>query len=128
MTCNICLERECRGANWMCEACGRSYDRNAHHEGTVAEAMRWAAERARRFERARVRARLSWKVRDLVRLVTQAGGVWDPRRGKGRHHVFLFADGTHVSIPVGGSKDADPKMVMVVRKKLASLRAVGSTK
>lgn len=32
----------------MCRSCARSYDRTAHREGTVMEAMRWAANRARR--------------------------------------------------------------------------------
>jgi hypothetical protein len=41
----------------MCKQCGRSYDRAANNDGTVREAMRWAAERARRFERRRQQRR-----------------------------------------------------------------------
>lgn len=45
---------------WMCAACSRSYERSAHADGSVLEAMAWAARRARRFtaERERLRDRL----------------------------------------------------------------------
>lgn len=33
----------------MCRLCGRSYDRYAFSDGSVSEAIRWAARRARRF-------------------------------------------------------------------------------
>ncbi len=49
--CSICGELRSRGL--MCSACCKSYDRYAHDTGTVAEAMDWAADRARRFERRR---------------------------------------------------------------------------
>jgi hypothetical protein len=39
----------------MCAKCRRSYDRTAHRDGSVMEAMAWAARRARRVERARMR-------------------------------------------------------------------------
>jgi len=32
----------------MCGRCQRSYDRSAHRDGTIWEAMVWAANRARR--------------------------------------------------------------------------------
>lgn len=51
--CWVCLVREGSG---MCGPCGKSYDRRARRIGDVLEAMRWAAERARRFERKRQRA------------------------------------------------------------------------
>ena len=51
-TCAIC-ERGCRRTQTMCDR--RSYDRTAHRDGTVMEALVWAANRARRFERRRVR-------------------------------------------------------------------------
>jgi hypothetical protein len=42
----------------MCALCGRSYDRDAHHDGSVMGAMVWAARRARYFaRRAAVSAR-----------------------------------------------------------------------
>lgn len=37
----------------MCVRCQRSYDRTAHHDGTILEATMWAAKRARREERHR---------------------------------------------------------------------------
>lgn len=52
--CVICYERKKCGGN-LCTVCGKSYDRNAHNEGTVLEAMVWAAKRARWFERKRQR-------------------------------------------------------------------------
>lgn len=68
-----------------------------------------------------------WKVRELVALVKEAGGVLD--RCRGDHHVYRLPDGTHLSIPVGGTRnECSPKLVQVVRKKLASLRSVGATK
>jgi len=50
-SCCICLERN--GKPFMCEPCGKSYDRYAAREDLpgVLAAMRWAAKRARRFER-----------------------------------------------------------------------------
>src|SRR5262249_51198931 len=48
-TCIIC-HAPCAGT--FCEPCGRSYDRSAHEEGTVYEAMRWAANRAVRMRGA----------------------------------------------------------------------------
>jgi hypothetical protein len=53
--CPICGER--RPGGLMCSVCSRSYDRDAHQDGTVFEAMLWAAERARRFERRRQKAK-----------------------------------------------------------------------
>ena len=53
--CVICGEPY-NGVNLMCGPCGRSYDRSAHDDGSVFEAMRWAALRARRFERKRAKA------------------------------------------------------------------------
>lgn len=55
MKCVICYERPAKGALLMCGTCGRSYDRDARRVGDVAEAIAWAAQRARRFERARAR-------------------------------------------------------------------------
>ena len=47
MTCIICHEPSV--GSLLCDACGRSYDRSAHAEGSVAEAMAWAANRAVRL-------------------------------------------------------------------------------
>jgi hypothetical protein len=35
----------------MCAPCGASYDKTAHRDGSVLEAMLWAAKRARQFVR-----------------------------------------------------------------------------
>jgi hypothetical protein len=43
MTCVVCNEPS-NGS--LCKACGRSYDRGAHDEGSIREVMRWAANRA----------------------------------------------------------------------------------
>jgi hypothetical protein len=70
MLCPICQAHELtRGL--MCEPCGESYDRYAHAEGTHFEAMRWAAQRARRFERRRAR-RLAEKARKEAARVRKA--------------------------------------------------------
>ena len=53
MKCIICEETRESGQVMMCRACCRSYDRFAHQEGSVMEALAWAARRARRSERAR---------------------------------------------------------------------------
>ena len=53
MRCYICGGPRPRHQGSMCGACCRSCDRIAHREWTVMEAMRWAARRARRGERAR---------------------------------------------------------------------------
>lgn len=48
----------------MCSACARSWDRaRLGDDGTVLGAMRWAANRARRFEGKRVRAALIHRLR-----------------------------------------------------------------
>jgi predicted amidophosphoribosyltransferase len=52
-TCGICGE-PCQRVTEMCDACGRSYDRTAHRDGSIIEALLWAARRARRFERKRL--------------------------------------------------------------------------
>jgi hypothetical protein len=57
VTCLIC--GRARRGGLMCAACARSYDRSAHRDGSVFEAMVWAAGRARRAERARGEARAS---------------------------------------------------------------------
>lgn len=55
MKCGICNLR-LAGSGRFCSVCGRAYDRNAHNDGTVMEALLWAAKRARFFERKRSRA------------------------------------------------------------------------
>lgn len=52
--CPVCLERESISvSSWLCRAC---YDSQARRAGdSVQEIMRWAANRARRFERRRAR-------------------------------------------------------------------------
>lgn len=40
----------------LCAACGRSYDRTAHREGTTLEVMAWSAGRARRAQAGELRA------------------------------------------------------------------------
>ncbi len=54
MVCIICgVDRCSRGS--MCRQCGASYDGRSQGDASVLEAMKWAAKRARRFERARRR-------------------------------------------------------------------------
>lgn len=49
LACPICLRPT---SHWMlCDACSKSYAKNAHNDGSVLEAMEWAAERARCFAR-----------------------------------------------------------------------------
>ncbi len=55
--CVICQERPSASVNHMCKQCGKSYDRCAFSDVTVWCAMTWAAKRARRFERARRKAK-----------------------------------------------------------------------
>lgn len=57
--CAVCGWR--RKSSRMCNACSLAYERFAHDEGTVMEAIVWAARRARRFtaERERLRARMA---------------------------------------------------------------------
>jgi hypothetical protein len=51
--CVICLKRP-RIGSLLCDVCGRSYDRDLRiGDGTIAGAIRWAARRARFFERRR---------------------------------------------------------------------------
>jgi len=61
--CTICGERP--GVR-MCEVCQTNYDRTAHRDGAVWEAIAWAARRARLFEhkrgeRARIRTEAKLK-------------------------------------------------------------------
>jgi len=53
--CTVCRER--RGDLLLCKPCGASYDRANIADLTMAGAIRWAAVRARRFERKRQRSR-----------------------------------------------------------------------
>jgi len=50
--CAVCLENESVEAIF-CAACARSWDRDAKRDLTIWAAVRWAARRARRFERMR---------------------------------------------------------------------------
>lgn len=43
----------------MCRPCGESYDRDAHADGSVAEAMRWAADRAVRAREQEIEGRIA---------------------------------------------------------------------
>jgi len=52
MKCVVCFEAQAVGC-LFCKTCGESYDRDARRDNTVAAAVRWAAKRARRFERQR---------------------------------------------------------------------------
>ena len=52
--CVVCAERMKTGT-LMCNICGRSYDKSAYEDTTIAAAIVWAAERARRFEKTRQR-------------------------------------------------------------------------
>jgi hypothetical protein len=52
---------------WMCKACGDAYDRSAHRDGSVMEAMAWAAARARRFTMARERLRVRLDAAGLLK-------------------------------------------------------------
>lgn len=53
MTCIVC-HAPTRGV-LFCDPCGRSYDRDAHDVGGVAEAIEWAADRAARLRGATYR-------------------------------------------------------------------------
>lgn len=48
----LCIICHADAPGFFCDACGRSYDRSAHDEGTVIEAMAWAANRAVRLRAA----------------------------------------------------------------------------
>lgn len=61
--CEICHAPNPRGSA-MCPSCDRSYDRSAHREGTVYEAMLWAANRA-----CRLRGSTRVRHRGLVTIV-----------------------------------------------------------
>lgn len=50
MKCYVCRQAS---TSALCGPCGRSYDRSAHREGTVMEAIRWAAERSWRCRKPR---------------------------------------------------------------------------
>jgi hypothetical protein len=52
MRCVVCLDRLMVGY-LMCDPCGLSYERALERDNTVHDCIRWAAERARRFERKR---------------------------------------------------------------------------
>lgn len=54
MPCAVCLNRAAR-SYLMCELCGLSYDKMANRTSTIDEIIRWAASRARRYERARAK-------------------------------------------------------------------------
>ena len=56
--CAICHRPMSRGHE-MCALCRRSYDKHAHDDDSVMGAMRWAADRARRYEHKRMKA-LGW--------------------------------------------------------------------
>lgn len=54
-TCVVCLERPIEGSP-LCGPCGRSHDRDRDgplNDGSLAFLIRWAAKRARAYERAR---------------------------------------------------------------------------
>jgi predicted amidophosphoribosyltransferase len=50
--CSICGEPTTKPTH-MCRACGDSYDKHAHDDGSVLEAMLWAARRARWYAERR---------------------------------------------------------------------------
>lgn len=54
VTCVVCGERPRTGA-LFCGPCGRSWDRDASKDASIAAAVLWAARRARWFERRRRR-------------------------------------------------------------------------
>lgn len=47
-SCSVCRRRPVEGS-LMCAQCGRSYDESAFRDCSVAGAIEWAANRARRF-------------------------------------------------------------------------------
>lgn len=47
--CSVCLERT-GGDSFLCDACGKIFDRVT---GGITQQVRWAAKRARHFEKAR---------------------------------------------------------------------------
>jgi len=54
--CVVCIDRPQAGL-LLCKQCGRSYDAaKAADDGTLFAVIKWAAERARRFEARRRRA------------------------------------------------------------------------
>lgn len=78
--CAICHQLPARGRFGMCETCGVSYDRVAHRDGSVIEAMVWAAKRARHFERKRqVAKRLAvgplQRIRKIAKDAVYTGGA-----------------------------------------------------
>lgn len=51
VVCVVCRRRPAKGA-LLCDPCGRSYDRGAAKDVTIAAALRWAASRAWRFAKS----------------------------------------------------------------------------
>ena len=72
--CPICRLRRAKRKSSMCDACGASYDRTAHRDGSVIEAMLWAAKRAWRF--ANKRRRIN-EIFDRIRQSREAAGLLD---------------------------------------------------
>lgn len=50
--CEVCGEPTERWVAW-CTACAKSYEKNAHNDGSVMEAIHWAARRARWYAERR---------------------------------------------------------------------------
>lgn len=48
-TCVVCRRRYKDGDRFMCNQCGRSYDRARDKDVTIMACIIWAAKRARRF-------------------------------------------------------------------------------
>jgi DNA invertase Pin-like site-specific DNA recombinase len=71
--CQICQTHPTSSV--MCDPCGRSYDRTAFRDGSIIEAMAWAAQRARRFERR--------KTRREAKAATKRRKKAEPREGGG---------------------------------------------
>ena len=57
MKCAVCLD-EINNERIMCSSCARSYDRNKTSENTTWAVIEWAANRARKAERARLKHKI----------------------------------------------------------------------
>lgn len=60
--CIVCYERE-RAGTLFCKTCGESYDRDANKDTSIAAVLKWAARRARMFERRRWRMKVCARCR-----------------------------------------------------------------
>lgn len=77
--CQICGSPRERIAAAMCDGCARSYDRMSHRDGSVMEAMVWAAGRARRAAEKRHRELCDLQARAFEQLITKHHDIDIPK-------------------------------------------------